>query len=293
MVSSGYRKGAGEQGGGGCEGAVSREEHPKWVSFLHHQFGLWWKKNPEKDHCYWGLESSARQDDPKAAAVKGRIWVDLWKLGVQPLLSFGLYLVTWGTLLQSNLDILGPLFYELLASIYKIPLRQEGKQGKLWNNSLISHSRPHEVHNCDSRSPCGVRKLNPHFCAVMAKLTSSTSSQPLRALAHLGATWGVWNNVLSLLLGHGEASSQGRNVKAATQMLLPHWGRQSLLSLLSLKLQNKLSDLCMEQYYVSFHCVQTFLLLKMLHLMERLVLKATTFFSVINAERDQVNSLPV
>lgn len=97
---------------------------------------------------------------------------------------------------------------------------------------------------------------------------NSDPSQPLQALAHFGATWGVWNNVLSLLLGCGEASAQGRNVKATTQMLLLQRGRQSLLSLLSLKLQNNLSDLCMEQHYVSFHCVQTLLLLKMLQFME-------------------------
>lgn len=71
--------------------------------------------------------------------------------------------------------------------------------------------------------------------------------------------------------------SQGRNVKAATQMLLLQWGRQSLLSLLSLKLQHNLSDLCVEQHYVPFHCVQTFLLLKMLQFTEQLVLKATIF----------------
>lgn len=80
-----------------------------------------------------------------------------------------------------------------------------------------------------------------------------------------------------LLFEHREASSKGRNSKAATQMLLLRCGRQSLLSLLSLKLENNLSDLCTEQHYVSFHCVRTFLLLKMLHLTEQLVLKAAMF----------------
>lgn len=36
------------------------------------------------------MESSARQDGPKAAAVQGRISVDLWELRVQSLLCFGL-----------------------------------------------------------------------------------------------------------------------------------------------------------------------------------------------------------
>lgn len=198
--------------------------------------------------------------------------------------ALGWYLVTWGTLLQSSLDILGPWFYELLASFYKvlvsfykIPLRQEGKWDKLWNNSLISHSKPHEIHYGDSKSPCGVCKLNPHFRAAMAKLKSITPSQPLWALAHFGATWGMWNNVLSLLLECGEASKSGEKCEGSHPDVAATMRRQSLLSLLSLKLQHNLSDLCVEQHCVSFHCVQTFLLLKMLQFMEQLVLKATTF----------------
>lgn len=80
-----------------------------------------------------------------------------------------------------------------------------------------------------------------------------------------------------LLFEHGEALSEGRNLKVATEMLLPQCGRWSLLSLLSLKLENNFSDLCMEQHYVSFQSVWTFLLLKMFHLMEQLVLRAATF----------------
>lgn len=137
---------------------------------------------------------------------------------------------------------------------------------------------------------------NPIPTSMLPWQNSAPSHPPTPpAPAPFGATSGTWNNVLSLFLGCGEASSQGRNVKAATQMLQLQWGRQSLLSLLPLTLQNNLSDLCTEQHYVSFHCVQTFLLLKMLYLMEQLVLKATAlyFFSVINAGGDQVTGLPV
>ena len=68
------KMGAGEQGGGGYEGAVSREEEdPISVSFLHHRFVLLWEENPGNSHCYRGYESSVRQDEHKAAAVQGRI----------------------------------------------------------------------------------------------------------------------------------------------------------------------------------------------------------------------------
>lgn len=66
--------GPGEQGEGGYKGAVSREEEdPISVSFLHHWFVLLWEENPQKCHCYWGYESSVRQDEHKAATVQGRI----------------------------------------------------------------------------------------------------------------------------------------------------------------------------------------------------------------------------
>lgn len=117
----------------------------------------------------------------------------------------------------------------------------------------------------------------PTFALSCQNLHPSRSHSLLQAFADFGATWGMWKKCSFSCYLNTERLNRGRNLKAATQMLLPQCGRQSLLSLLSLKLENNLSDLCMEQHYVSFHCVRTFLLLKMLHLMEQLVLKATMF----------------
>jgi len=137
----------------------------------------------------------------------------------------------------------------MLASFYKTPLRQEGKPDKLQNNSLISHSKPHEISYSDGKSPHDARKLYPHFCTVMSKLASTTLSQPAFRPWPILVLPEVCETMLFLLLfQHREASRRGRNLKAATQMLLPQCGRQSLLSLLSLKLENNFSDLCMEQH---------------------------------------------
>lgn len=79
-------------------------------------------------------------------------------------------------------DILGPLFCEIVTSFYKIPLRQERKPSKLQNNSLISHSRPHEICYSDSKFPHEARKVNSHFCTVMSKLASITLPPPASGL---------------------------------------------------------------------------------------------------------------
>lgn len=72
-VPTGYKMGAGEQGGGGCMGAASKEEGPVSVSFLHRLLVLSWERNPKKGHCYWGYETSGRQDEHKDAAVQSGI----------------------------------------------------------------------------------------------------------------------------------------------------------------------------------------------------------------------------
>lgn len=60
-------------------------------------------KGPEKGHCYWGYKSSARQDGHKAAAARGRVWMDLGQMRVWPSLCIGLVLRNSVTVVRSNL----------------------------------------------------------------------------------------------------------------------------------------------------------------------------------------------
>lgn len=55
------------------EVAASKEEDPVSMSFLHRLLVLSWGRNPKKGHCYWGYETSGRQDEHKDAAVQSGI----------------------------------------------------------------------------------------------------------------------------------------------------------------------------------------------------------------------------
>lgn len=148
---------------------------------------------------------------------------------------------------------------------------------------MMSHSKSHENYYSDSKSPHCACKVNSHFCTVMSKLASITLPQSAWGL---GQFWGhlryVKQYYFSCYLNVEKPQVRREIFKTSTQMVLLQRGGRSLLSVLSLKPENNLSDSCTQQHFVSFHCVQTFLLLKMLHLMEQLVLKATMFcFSLV------------
>lgn len=144
--------------------------------------------NPKKGHCYWGYETSGRQDEHKDAAVQSGIWMDLVELRIWPLLCVLLCIcMVCGKLRDCGTEqfvlIFRALYFmEYWLHILKYLWDKNAKPSELQNNSLISHSKPHKIYYSDSKSPHDACKPNSHFCTVMSKLASVVLPQPAPGL---------------------------------------------------------------------------------------------------------------
>lgn len=107
-------------------------------------------------------------------------------------------------------DILGPLFYEILPSFYKIPLRQEGKSSKLWNNDEPLKV-PWELLFWQQISPLCMQSQFPLLHCHVKTCVHYASTVCLGPWSVLGPPE-VCETILFLLLFEcGEASSKERN----------------------------------------------------------------------------------
>lgn len=155
------------------------------------------------------------------------------------------------------------------------------KENRVSCEIMMSHSKSHEIYYSYSKSPHCARKVNSHFCTVMSELASITLPQSAWGL---GRFWGHLRCVkqYSFSCYLNMEKPQVRKFENIHPGVSVATGGMEPFVCAVTKAREQFIWFVHPATFCVFPLCATFLLLKMLHLMEQLVLKATMFcFSLV------------